>query len=251
MTPRRNKSLQAVAVEEAAKIPDVEATQALVKVFSDVKPPIQVQLVRILGERRDLEGMPTVIQSVFSRDDAVRLESLDAAAKFNHPDTLFVLLKTVATGSSAEKDRAFSALESLEGDQVEDELVKSAMSADNAVRLEAVKMIAHRRSERGVPVVVRIAERDIREIQFEALKALGTMGTQEELPLMLKAWQGNWSPEQRTIIGEGIVAIEAVGRGWLRKDTRCAQVRAISRSPNVHHSRTHANPRRCQSQDTQ
>ena len=140
-------SMQAIAVEEASKIPGVEATEALVDAFTDLMPPIQLQVVRILGERGDLEGMPTVIQSVNNRDPEVRLESLRAIAKFNHPDTLHVLLKISAKGSAQEKEMARATLMELEGERINEALVRSAMSADNAIRLEAVKMMAPLRSK--------------------------------------------------------------------------------------------------------
>ncbi|MFP6617260.1 MAG: HEAT repeat domain-containing protein, partial [Candidatus Hydrogenedentota bacterium] len=199
--------MQTVAAEAASGIPGVEATLALVDTFTDLTPPIQLLVVRILGERRDIAGMPTVIQSVSNRDPSVRLESLRAIAKFNHPDTLHVLLKVSATGSAVEKEMARATLEALEGEKINEALVKSAMSADNAIRLEAVKMMPIRKATRGVAVLVRIAERDIKEIQFEALVALGVLGTQEELELMVGAWSGQWSEARRAAIGEGIVAI--------------------------------------------
>lgn len=199
--------LQVAAAEAISAIEGEAVTLALVSSYADLTPPIQQLVVRILGERRDLAGMPTVIQSMLNRSPGVRLEALHAIAKFNHPDTLQTLLKISATGSPEERQLAQTALRSLEGPKINAELVKSGMSADNAVRFEAVKMMPLRNATQGVGVLTRIAERDLPEIQFESLKALGVLGTPDELELMIKAWTSDWSPQQRDIIGEGIVAI--------------------------------------------
>lgn len=199
--------LQTAAAEAISEIEGESVTLALVSVFPDLLPEIQRGVVGILGERRDLAGLPTVIQSTINRDSEVRLEALRAIGKFNHPETLHTLLKISATGSPEEQELAQAALRDLEGPEINPELVKQGMSADNAVRLEAVKMMPLRNATEGVGVLARIAERDVPEIQFEGLKALAKLGTPAELELMISAWMSDWSPEQRAIIGEGIVSI--------------------------------------------
>ncbi|MFP6583168.1 MAG: HEAT repeat domain-containing protein [Candidatus Hydrogenedentota bacterium] len=199
--------MQAAAAKAISTIEGEAVTLALVSTYADLTPPIQQLVVAILGERRDPLGLPTVIQSMLNRSPEVRLEALRAIGKFNHPDTLQTLLKVSATGTPEERKLAQNALRSLDGPKINAELVKSGMSADNAVRLEAVKMMSLRNATRGIGVLTRIAERDLPEIQFESLKTLGVLGTPDELELMIRAWTSNWSPEQRAIIGEGIVAI--------------------------------------------
>lgn len=200
-------AMQTATIDEASRIPEVEATEALVESFSDLTSSIQVLVIQILGGRADVVGLPTVIQSVNNRNSDVRLEALRALAKFNHPDSMPVLLKTLATGNEQEREIEDLTLRALEGEHINGALVKSAMSADNAVRLEAVKMMPIRNAVQGIPTLVRIAERDIKQIQFEALKALGVLGTQNELELMVREWSGSWSDEERTEIGRGMIAI--------------------------------------------
>jgi HEAT repeat protein len=200
-------AMQTAAIDEASRIPDIEATEALVESFSDLTSPIQVLVIQILGGRADSVGLPTAIQSINNRNPDVRLEALRSIAKFNHPDSIPVLLKTLATGDEQEREIADLTLRALEGERINGALVKSAMSADNAIRLEAVKMMPVRNAVQGGPTLVRIAERDIKQIQFEALKALGVLGTQNELELMVREWSGSWSNEERAEIGRGVIAI--------------------------------------------
>lgn len=201
-------SLQTIAVEETAKLPGEVVTRALVDVFPDLTPDIQKQVVEILGERDDPLGLPSLTGAVLSRNADVRLAALRSLGKMNHGEAVQVLLKTSATGTPEERELAQSALRTMEGSEIRPALVDGAMNANNAIRLEAVKMVSIRQVEQAVNVLARIAERDIPEIQFEALKALSVVGTQEELPLMVRAWTStDWSADQRAIVGEGIIAI--------------------------------------------
>ena len=88
-----------------------------------------------------------------------------------------------------------------------DALVKAGMSADNGIRYEAVKAMAARNTLNAIPVLLRIAERDVKDIRLEALKALGTLGTYHELPFMVEMFLDAWTDENRLSIAHAIVAI--------------------------------------------
>ncbi len=201
--------LQTVAAEEAALIPGSEATKALVKIYPDLKAPLQALIVAVLGKRSDEFGMPTVILAAQSRDPQVRFAALEALSLFEEPQVLQPLLKASSEGTPEEQTVARASLNALQGDGINHALAKMLLIPDNAVRLEAVKLMPIRGVTEGVPGLVRIIEKgDIEIIQFEALKALCSLGTSAELPLLIKAWVGtSWSLEQRSLIGEGIIAV--------------------------------------------
>jgi hypothetical protein len=86
-------------------------------------------------------------------------------------------------------------------------LLVAAMSADNAVRAESMKLIAARRVREGAAVVMRIARRDVKPVRLEALRALGAIGTPAELPEMVSMLLEDWSDADRAAIGEAVIAV--------------------------------------------
>jgi hypothetical protein len=90
---------------------------------------------------------------------------------------------------------------------VKDELLVAAMNADNVIRAEAMKMIAARNVVEGVPIAMRVAARDVKPVRLEALKALGVIGTAEQLPDMVTMLLEDWSDPDRAAIGEAIICV--------------------------------------------
>lgn len=200
-------ALQATAAEEAGSVPGRAATEAFIKYFPSVTPENQVILLHVFGERGDEAALPAILLAFVSRLPEIRIAAIEAAAKFDHPDILQPLLKAVASGSETEQRLARAALEGLQGPRLNDALVKAAMNADNAIRSEAVRTIAVRRTPSAVPVLRRIAERDVRDIRFEALKAMGAVGGDDELRLMVEMLAEDWEQDEREAIARAVVAV--------------------------------------------
>jgi HEAT repeat protein len=199
--------LEAVAAEEAKTVPGRKATEAFVKAYASLTPENQAVLLHALGVRGDEFAVDTLLLAVQSRIPVVRIAAIEALGKFNHPDVLQVLLKVAATGTDHEKELARTALDGLTNPLVNDELLVAAMNADNAIRAEAMKMIAARNLHEGVPVVMRVAARDVKPVRLEALKALGAIGTAQELPDMVNMLVEDWSDSDRAAIGEAVIAV--------------------------------------------
>jgi HEAT repeat protein len=199
--------LEAVAAEEAKSVPGRKATEAFVKAYASLTPENQAVLLHALGVRGDDYALETLLLAAQSRIPVVRLGAIEALGRFNHPDVLQVLLKSAATGSEEEMALARQALDALTHPGVNDELLVAAMNADNAVRAEAMKMIAARHVQEGVPVVMRVAARDVKPVRLEALKALGAIGTAQELPDMVSMLLEDWSAPDIAAIGEAIIAV--------------------------------------------
>jgi HEAT repeat protein len=215
--------LEAVAAEEAKSVPGRKATEAFIQAYAGLTPDNQAVLLHALGVRGDEAALDTLVLAAQSRIPVVRLAAIESLGHFNHPDVIQVLLKVSATGDEREQKLAQEALAELDHPGVNDELLVAAMNADNGVRAEAMKMIAKRRVHEGVPVVMRVATRDVRPVRLEALRALGAIGTTEELPDMVAMLLEDWNDSDRAAIGEAVIAVarrapvgkartEAVGR---------------------------------------
>jgi HEAT repeat protein len=199
--------LEAVAAAEAHTVPGRKATEAFIAAYPDLTNENQAVLLRALGERRDEAALPTVLLAAQSRVPTVRLAALDALGRFNHPDAVQVLLKAAVAGPADEQALARAALDKLDHPLLNDQLLVAAMSADNTVRAEAIKALAARGAHGGVPVLLRIAERDVKSVRLEALKALGKIGSVAELAPMVGMLTNEWTDEEGAAIGEAIIAV--------------------------------------------
>jgi len=199
--------LESVAAAEAHTVPGRRATEAFIAAYPDLTMENQAVLLRALGDRRDEAALQTVMLAAQSRIPVVRLAALDALGRFNHPKAVQVLLKALVTGSAEEQKVAHEALAKLDAPTLNDELLVAAMSADNTVRAEAIKSIAERQVHEAVPVLLRLAERDVKPVRLEALKALGTVGSAEELAPMVNMLTNEWTDEERAAIGAAIISV--------------------------------------------
>ncbi len=199
--------IESVAAAEAHTVSGRKATEAFIAAYPDLTTENQAVLLRALGDRRDEAALQTVLLAAQSRLPVVRLAALDSLGRFNHPKSVQVLLKAVVTGTAEEQKLAREALAKLDAPTLNDELIVAAMNADNTVRVEAIKTLAARQAHEGVPVLLRLAERDVKPVRLEALKALGAVGRESELAAMVGMLTHEWSDEERAAIGEAIIAV--------------------------------------------
>jgi HEAT repeat protein len=177
--------LQKVAVEEAGLIPGVEATEALIVAYPDLTDTNQGVLLGILGVRGDPVSLPILIQGVHHRIPALRIVALEALQPFNNADAVIELLKTAATGSEQEKALAHAAIIAIDEPRLNDTLVKAGMNADNAIRNESIRYMQLKKVRKGVPALIRIAERDVAPMRMRAITAIGHVGSPDQVPSLL------------------------------------------------------------------
>lgn len=199
--------LENVAAAEAHTVPGRRATLAFIEAYPDLTPENQAVLLVALGERQDEAALETVLLAAQSRIPTVRLAALDSLGRFNHPESVQVLLKALVTGTEREQALAREALAKLDHPDLNDELIVAAMSADNTVRTEAIKALARRNANEAVPVFLRIAQRDVKTVRLEALKALGDIGTVNELGPMVEMMNDEWADDERAAIGLSIISV--------------------------------------------
>lgn len=223
--------LEAVAAEEANSVPGREATEAFLKAYPDLTPENQAILLHAFGARGDEAAIDTVLLAARSRIPVVRKAALESLVAFNHPDGLEALLKAAGSGTPEEQAIAREGLESLDHPRVNDELLIASLSADNAVRSEAVKTIAARNVKEGIPSLLRIAKRDVKPLRLEALKALGSVATAEELDVMVEMMLDDWGDADRAAIGEAIIRVAQRAEPGKQRTAPIAQALAKSSTP--------------------
>jgi HEAT repeat protein len=148
-----------------------------------------------------------VLLAAQSRIPTVRLAALDSLGRFNHPESVQVLLKAMMVGTEQEQALAREALGKLDHPDLNDELIVAAMSADNTVRTEAIRALARRGAHEAVPALLRIAQRDVKPVRLEALKALGDIGTAAELESMVAMLNDDWADDERAMIGQSSISV--------------------------------------------
>lgn len=217
-------ALQAVGAEEAERVPGRKATEAFMAAFPDLVPENQAILLHAFAKRGDDAVLTTVTLATKSRHAVVRQAAIEVLRSFNHPEVLQPLLKVAATGTPEERRIAHESILQLSDPRIDDALVKAANSADNAVRFAAVTAMGDRNATAGIPILLRIAERDVRPIRLEALTSLGVIASVEELAFMVDMMLDDWSLEDQEHIARSIAAI------GIRAPSGAARTEALSKA---------------------
>jgi len=180
----KDGQLQATAIRLAADIQGPEATAILTGLIPRVPPAVQAALVAALGSRHDAGAKPTVIEATRNSDDAVRVAAFKALGELGGASDVPLLAKTAA-GQGADADAARQGLLTLRGADVDSAMLKQFDGGDAKLRAEIIKVLAARRSAAAMPAFAKAAQEGDESVQVEAINALGALGDERTLPLLV------------------------------------------------------------------
>ena len=163
-----------------------EATAAFAAALAKV-PAVQERLATVLGQRGDKAAVPALI-ALAKGDKAAPGSSLAAAAALaalNDPAAIPSLLALARHADAAIADAAKDELMGFAGKAADDAVLTMMADADAAIRLAGIDMALRRRMAAAVPSLVRLTADADAKIVEAAVKGLGDLGTDREIPALL------------------------------------------------------------------
>ncbi|MCH7908082.1 MAG: HEAT repeat domain-containing protein, partial [Candidatus Hydrogenedentes bacterium] len=161
------------------------ATETLATALPTFSSALQARAIGALALRGDPAALPAIHLASEQSDPALRGASIRALGNLADGTSTSILLAFAAGPKAEERALARASLLTMTGPGVNDALVTAAMGSNNSVRTEAVRMIVARKVRVGIPVLLRMAQRDIESLQIEALRGLGTIATADDLPALV------------------------------------------------------------------
>ena len=170
---------------------DVPKGEAATKVFGAAlaqAPAVQARLAAILGRRGDKAAVPAL--AALARGEnasgaASRLAAAAALAALNDPAAMAPLLALAKDADAAVAEGAKSEIMGFEGKAADDAVLALMADAEAATRLAGIDMALRRRMAVAVPSLVKLTADADAKILEAAVKGLGELGTDKEIPALL------------------------------------------------------------------
>jgi HEAT repeat protein len=181
----------AVRAEAAARLgeeKDREAVPALIEVLSDPEETVRVEAARALGEIGDPSAIRALGRLADDPLDTVRLAAGQAFGKIADPAALPALERLLADPDTPVRKVAIKSLGKIPGAEAV-RLLANAAAQDEAedARQLALRTLADKDRAQAIPVLERALESESDLLRATAAHLLLEMGDRSSLPLLLKA----------------------------------------------------------------
>lgn len=176
----RRTALAATRIAGEAQAPGV--TKALADELEKLPADRQVLVIGVLGQRQDAVALPVLVALAKSGDPSVRVAAIKAAAEIGDPSLAGTLIDLLLDKDAGVAGAARAALAGLPGHQVDEEILKPRETPYQALMLD---MMGQRRIAKAIPVLKGMLDAPDVKLQLAAIKSLGEVADQAELPGLL------------------------------------------------------------------
>jgi hypothetical protein len=164
-----------------------EATAAFAAALAQV-PSVQARLATALGQRGDSAAVPALVALAKGEKAAGPECSLAAAAALatlNDPAAMPPLMALAKNADAAISDGAKNEIMGFAGKAADDAVLAMMADADTDTRLAGIDMALRRRMTVAVPSLVKLTADTDAKISEAAVKGVGDLGTDKEIPVLL------------------------------------------------------------------
>ena len=151
-------------------------------------PAVQARLAAVLGLRGDKAAVPALAalaQGQKAASPASSLAAASALATLNDPAALPPLLALAKHADGAIAEAAKNEIMGFAGKAADDAVLSMMADRDAATRLAGIDMAMRRRMTVAVPALVKLTSDSDAKILDAAVKGLGDLGSDKEIPALL------------------------------------------------------------------
>ncbi|OGV65086.1 MAG: hypothetical protein A2283_20870 [Lentisphaerae bacterium RIFOXYA12_FULL_48_11] len=163
-----------------------KVTSALIFQLGRLHPEKVVQLVQVLGKRRDRAAAPELIALVRKKDKATRMAAVRSLSEIGDSAAAPVFMDLLKDPDPEIVQVASLGLASLSDPGVNDDVIKMLDCPDSAVRARMFDLVGQRRIKKAIPVLVKAMDDKDEVIRFAAIRNFGLLAGTSELPSMLE-----------------------------------------------------------------
>lgn len=174
-----------MGLKVAQELKGRKITSALIFQLGRLPAEKVVQLVQILGKRKDKAAVPELIALVKKDDKAVRMAAVRALSEIGDSAAAPVLMELLKNTDPEIVQIASVGLASLPDPGVNDDVIKMLDCPDSAVRARMLDLVGQRRVKKAIPALVKAMDDKDEVIRFAAIRNFGLLAGMSELPSML------------------------------------------------------------------
>lgn len=201
-------SMVEIALRAARELPGPRVTKALVAELNKSEPAVQALLIKVLVDREDPSAYESIKGLASSSSPAVRIESLKVLGRLGDASAVPVLLKA-ATAGNEEATIAAAALRTLEGDDVDQAIVKGMKAAKDKLRSQLIGILADRNCTTATAALLSEAASQDDTVATAAFKALTSLAAPKDLPALVNLLVGVKNQQVRIHAENAVVAAAA------------------------------------------
>jgi HEAT repeat protein len=192
----------------ARQLPGQAVTARWVKELTSVSAASRRRIVDMLGERNDASAFPAAIALMGDPDAGVRRSAIAASAKLNPAGSVPALLYLLSHSEErSDADASRLALGSLSRELTVTPVAKALPNLKAAGAVAMLDLLASYRS--GVPLepVLSMTKSGNLQVRAAALKAVGVLGTSQDLPDVLELYVNGKSDGETSAALRSLVSI--------------------------------------------
>ena len=198
--------LQQGAIVALRRVPADRAAVALSAAMGALPVPAKVMALTLIADRPSPEAFDAAASATKDADGGVRAAAVVALGRLGDRRGVGVLGALAAAGG-AERNAAREALAGMNGQGVDEAILAGARSGDGAVRVALIGVLQARRTPGAVDVLLAAAEDRDEPVRSAALKALGTLAGEADLPGVVKLLVKAQAPGVRAAAAKAVAGI--------------------------------------------
>ena len=149
------------------------------------KADAQLALLSVLADQKDVALRGTLLKMLDQSQNAeVRAAAIDGLGAHGEAGDVAALVK-FAAGKNADSVAARKALERMGAAGIDNALIQQAQSSDPATQIVVINVIGVRREGKAMDTLVKLMASPDAAVASEAVKAVSTLGTAQQLPTLL------------------------------------------------------------------
>ena len=167
-----NPKMRQAAIQAARLSPSKAATQALTALLPKLKSDAQVQVLGLIGDRKDTSAEAAVVQVLASEDEAVSLAAAHALSQLGTETSASTLFDAAVNGRGSVQKAAQGGLVVMSGPQAEALIKAKAASGPAKARAVAINLLGQRRSEGTAKLLLAYAADADETVSAAAFQAM-------------------------------------------------------------------------------
>jgi len=196
----------AVAACTASKNKELKA--AIAELLPGMTPVAQLALLAVLADDPDATLRSSALKLLGqSKEVRVQMAALDCLERHGEPADVPLIVRLARDDQNPLAERARKTLDRMAKPGIDDALVRLLESSDAQDRQVVVAALANRRVASVLPSLARLLNASDSGVAAMAARALGAMGTTEQLPPLAAAMVQAKTPELQSAAAEAVEKI--------------------------------------------
>ncbi len=207
MSADHDSRLQAVAVQLAGEIADDKSIQLWSHILEGADTVLKTRVLRMFAATGEEKLLTTVLTACSDRERSVRLAAVDTAITLGGDKAIKPVLDLLAKHQDAlEAKETVAILMRLPGDKVLQNAATCLNTSSTAGKIALINGLAARHAGKYFSTLVAMTNNEEKSVRIAALRMLGGVSNQENLPDLLKLMLASQDRTEKRLIQKTVVA---------------------------------------------